>query len=82
MATRKSFVELIVPESTIARGANTVGGTVIGDYLVDGHRVVVVRMPKVEKKAGSKKRQKPATPKAESAQRIEDEKNMEVRYGA
>lgn len=67
MATRKAYVELLTADQVIARGANTVGGTVIGDYIKDGSRVVVVKMPKVEKKAGAKK-QKKATPVAKAVQ--------------
>ena len=67
MATRKQFVELDTRDTVIPRGANTVGGTVIGDYIKDGSRVVVVKMPKVEKKAGAKKTKRPMAKQIEQS---------------
>ena len=53
MASRKQFHKLDV-HGDVSRRNSTVGGTVIGDYMQDGGRIIVVEMPKVEKKAARK----------------------------
>jgi hypothetical protein len=54
MASRKQFHKLDV-HGDVTRRNSTVGGTVIGDYMQDGGRIIVVEMPKVEVKKAKKK---------------------------
>lgn len=57
MATRKQFNKVVITGCPIIpRGTNTQGGTVIGDYVHEGNRYIVVEMPKVEKKAPKKQK--------------------------
>jgi hypothetical protein len=59
MSSRKQFHKLAV-HGEVSRRNSTVGGTVIGDYMQDGGRTLVIEMPKVEKKPASSKRKKAA----------------------
>ncbi len=71
MATRKQFIKVEVPGvAAITRGSNAVGGTVIGDYIQNGQRVLVVEMPKIEKKVKKVKRGPVSQAVADAAARI------------
>jgi hypothetical protein len=58
MASRKQFHLLQLKwEGPIGRNS-VMGGTIVGDYLQSGgERTIVVKMPKVEKKAARKPKQ-------------------------
>lgn len=61
MASKKQFHKLELTGYPPPGRNSTLGGTIIGDYVINGMRTIVIEMPKVEKKAPTKKRQKPTT---------------------